>query len=173
MQTIVIMERPYTKHVVSRESMNYKLKTFIVNWKDNGDFKNRGITQVSNDWLLSSHQKSWAQQCAPMTTTLVEVLGTCWTPSVASTVSSMFNKETLSPKLRWRTTEDSQCLPLAWTYVHAGRCTSTHVHTCMHPPNPKELLGFCYLEPEAKESETLEMSPLSIFAFNQVETGLW
>lgn len=31
MHTTVIMEGPYTKHVVSRVSVNYKLKTFIVN----------------------------------------------------------------------------------------------------------------------------------------------
>lgn len=111
-----------------------------------------------------------------MTTALVEVLGTCWTASVASSVSSMFNKETLSPEPGWRTIEDSQCLSL-----HIYMCTCrqvhqhTHVHTCIHPPtpDPEELFGFCYLEPETKESGTLEMSPLSICVFSRVETPGW
>lgn len=99
-----------------------------------------------------------------MTTAVVEVLGTCWTASVASTLSSTFNKETLSPKLRWRTMEDSHCLSLACMCVHACKYTSIHMctHACTPPTHPKELFGFCYLEPEAKESRTLEMPPLSI-----------
>lgn len=36
MQTAVIMESPCTKHGVSRVSMNYKLKPFVVSQKDDG-----------------------------------------------------------------------------------------------------------------------------------------